>query len=99
MSITGTARIDRKTKKLINRLKPGDIAVIDHEDIDEVGALGLVSCKVKAVVNTAKSITGSYPNPGPNILTNANILIVDNVGEEIMSLEEGIELTISENGE
>ncbi|HHX24370.1 MAG: putative cytokinetic ring protein SteA [Tepidanaerobacteraceae bacterium] len=99
MPITGTAKIDRKTKILINRLKPGDIAVINHEDIDEVGALGLVSCKVKVVVNAAKSITGRYPNPGPSILANANILIVDNVGEEIMSLEEGIELTVSENGE
>ncbi|MDD4568741.1 MAG: putative cytokinetic ring protein SteA [Tepidanaerobacteraceae bacterium] len=99
MSIIGTAKIDYKTKDLIKRLEPGDIAVIDHEDIDEVGALGLVTSKVKAVINAAKSTTGRYPNPGPNILSRANIVIVDNVGEDIMSLEEGCSLTILDNGE
>jgi len=99
MAITGTAKIDPKTKKLIHRLCPGDIAIINHEDIDEVGALGLTSRKIKAVINAAKSITGRYPNPGPSIILDANIPIIDNVGEEIMSCEEGSEVTIEDNGE
>lgn len=99
MAITGIAKIDRKTKNLIKRLEPGDIAIINHEDIDEVGALGLISCKVKAVINAAKSITGSYPNPGPSIILEANIPIIDNVGEQIMSCKEGSKVTIEDNGE
>jgi uncharacterized membrane-anchored protein len=99
MSITGTAKIDNKTKNLVKRLIPGDIAIIHHEDIDEVGALGLSSRKVKAVINAAKSITGRYPNPGPAVLLDANIPIVDNVGNQIMSLEEGSSITITDNGE
>ncbi|WP_296971873.1 putative cytokinetic ring protein SteA [Tepidanaerobacter sp. EBM-38] len=98
MPIIGTAKIDYRTKNLVKRLKPGDIAIINHEDIDEVGALGLVGCKVKAVVNSAKSITGRYPNPGPSILLDANIPVLDNVGEQIMSLKEGSVVTIEDNG-
>jgi uncharacterized membrane-anchored protein len=63
------------------------------------GALGLSSRKVKAVINAAKSITGRYPNPGPAVLLDANIPIVDNVGNQIMSLEEGSSITITDNGE
>lgn len=98
MPITGTAKIDYKTKNLIKRLKPGDIAIIHHEDLDEVGALSLVNCKVKAVINAQKSITGRYPNPGPEMLANANIPILDDAGEDIMSLEEGSVIKIEDDG-
>ena len=55
--------------------------------------------QVKAVINAAKSITGRYPNPGPGILLNANIPIIDNVGHQIMSLERNLIITIADNGE
>src|SRR3712207_9169712 len=58
----GTARLDRRTKNLTKRLRPGDIAVIDHVDIDRVSADALVACRVGAVVNAAPSISGRYPN-------------------------------------
>ncbi|MDR0350267.1 MAG: hypothetical protein LBH64_01800, partial [Coriobacteriales bacterium] len=83
MSITGTARLGKKTKDLIKRLKPTDIAIIDHEDIDRVSADGLVASGVKAVVNAAKSISGRYPNIGPRIIVDANILLLDEVGSNI----------------
>jgi uncharacterized membrane-anchored protein len=63
--VAGTARLDRRTKNLTKRLRPGDIAVIDHVDIDRVSADSLVGCKVAAVVNAAPSISGRYPNLGP----------------------------------
>ena len=66
--VAGTARLDRRTKNLTKRLRPGDIAVIDHVDIDRVSADALVGCKVAAVVNAAPSISGRYPNLGPEIL-------------------------------
>ena len=63
--VAGTARLDRRTKNLTKRLRPGDIAVIDHVDIDRVSADALVGCKVAAVVNAAPSISGRYPEPRP----------------------------------
>lgn len=98
MHIKGIAKIDRKTKNLVKRLKPGDIAVIDHEDIDEVAAMSLISAKVRLVVNAARSITGRYPNPGPAMLARANIPIVDNAGPQVMKLKENCEVTILGDG-
>src|ERR687890_800395 len=71
--VSGTVRLDRRTKNLTKRLQPGDIAVIDHVDIDRVSADALVGCKVAAVVNAAPSTSGRYPNLGPEILINAGI--------------------------
>ncbi|WP_233517897.1 putative cytokinetic ring protein SteA [Geodermatophilus marinus] len=78
-------RLDRRTKNLTKRLRPGDIAVIDHTDIDRVSADSLVACKVAAVVNASASISGRYPNLGPEILTAAGIPLVDNAGKEVLS--------------
>ncbi len=82
--ITGTARIGRRTKDLVKRLVPGEIAVIDHEDLDRVAADGLVASGVVAVVNAARSISGRYPNGGPIRLAQAGILLIDDVGSELL---------------
>src|SRR3954462_114831 len=88
--VTGTVRLDRRTKNLTKRLRPGDIAVIDHVDIDRVSADALVGCRVAAVVNAAPSISGRYPNLGPEILTAAGIPLLDDVGREVFArLKEG----------
>jgi uncharacterized membrane-anchored protein len=83
--IVGVARVDQRTKVLVKRLNPGDIAIIDHADLDRVSADELISCKVAAVVNAAKSITGRYPNLGPRILMDAGIPLVDDVGGDVLS--------------
>jgi uncharacterized membrane-anchored protein len=83
--VGGIARLDRRTKNLTKRLRPGDIAVIDHVDIDRVSADSLVACKVAAVVNAAPSISGRYPNLGPEILLAAGIPLLDDVGREVFS--------------
>jgi len=72
--------VDGRTKRLVSRALPGDIAVIDHEDLDRVSAEGLVRAGVAAVVNAARSTTGRYPNLGPAILLEAGIPLVDGVG-------------------
>ena len=82
-SVQGTARLDRRTKRLIGRIQPGEIAVIDHNDLDRIAAEGLVERKVKAVLNASRSSTGNYPNLGPLLLTSANIILIDDVGQEI----------------
>lgn len=78
--VTGRARVDRRTKNLILRIQPGEIAVIDHEDIDRVAAEGLILAKAGGVVNAARSSTGRYPNLGPLLLAAAGIPVVDDVG-------------------
>jgi uncharacterized membrane-anchored protein len=75
--ISGRARLGRRTKALVKRLAPGDIAVIDHADLDRIGAEDLVASGVEAVVNVARSSTGRYPNPGPLILARAGVRLVD----------------------
>jgi uncharacterized membrane-anchored protein len=78
-----TARLDRRTKNLTKRLQPGDIAIIDHADLDRVSADALIRCQVSAVINVAASISGRYPNLGPQLLIEAGIPLVDDVGPEI----------------
>lgn len=82
----GPARVDRRTKDLTKRLRPGDIAVIDHEDLDRVAAEALVRSGVVAVVNAAVSLTGRYPNVGPVALASAGVILVDGVGPQVMDL-------------
>ena len=66
--VHGTARLGRRTKHLVRRLTPEDIAVIDHADLDRMAAEDLVESGVKAVVNVSTSTSSRYPNPGPLIL-------------------------------
>src|SRR5437773_12449045 len=82
--VTARARVDRRTKKLVRRIQPGEVAIVDHEDIDRVAAEGLVDARVGAVVNASRSISGRYPNLGPLTLLQAGIPLVDCVGPLLM---------------
>jgi uncharacterized membrane-anchored protein len=83
--LTGVARLDRRTKNLTKRLRPGDVAIIDHVDLDRVSAEALVEAGVIAVVNSAPSISGRYPNLGPEILISAGVALIDATGEDVFS--------------
>ncbi len=88
--VRGLVRVDARTKNLTKRLRPGEIAVIDHQDIDKVSAEALLACRPAAVVNAAPSISGRYPNLGPEILVDAGVPLIDNVGKDVMhDLREG----------
>ncbi|PMC75705.1 putative cytokinetic ring protein SteA [Brachybacterium sp. UMB0905] len=94
-SVTGTARLGKRTKDLTKRLQPGDIAVIDHEDIDRVAAEALVDRRPAAVLNAAASTSGRYPNAGPQILVDAGVLLVDNLGAAVFEdLHDGEHITV-----
>jgi uncharacterized membrane-anchored protein len=96
--VIGTARLDRRTKNLTKRLKPGDIAVIDHLDIDRVSAEALVMAGVAAVVNAAASISGRYPNLGPEIIVSAGIPLLDDVGPDVFAaLRDGERVRLDED--
>jgi uncharacterized membrane-anchored protein len=81
--VVAQARLDRRTKNLTKRICPGDIAIIDHVDLDRVAADALISRKVSAVVNAAVSMSGRYPNLGPQLLMEAGIPLVDDVGQDV----------------
>ncbi|MEP6696996.1 MAG: putative cytokinetic ring protein SteA [Pseudonocardiales bacterium] len=81
--VTGVARLDRRTKRITKRLRPGEIAIIDHVDLDRVAADALVGCKVAAVVNASPCISGRYPNLGPEVLVRAGIPLLDAVGGKV----------------
>ena len=93
--IGGVARLDRRTKNLTKRLRPGEIAIIHHSDLDRVSAEALVEAGVGAVVNAVPSVSGRYPNLGPGILMDAGIPLIDDVGEQVFStIHEGDRLTL-----
>ncbi|MEU1811742.1 putative cytokinetic ring protein SteA [Micromonospora sp. WMMD1076] len=97
-SIVGTARLDRRTKRLVGRLRPGDIAVIDHVDLDRVAADSLVAVGVAAVLNAKPSVSGRYPNLGPEVLVSAGIPLLDDLGESVFEqVREGDRVRIEGN--
>ncbi|MEN3615364.1 putative cytokinetic ring protein SteA [Plantactinospora sp. ZYX-F-223] len=96
--VVGTARLDRRTKRLVSRLRPGEIAVIDHVDLDRVAADSLVAVGVAAVLNAKPSVSGRYPNLGPEVLIKAGIPLLDDLGESIFQqIREGDTVRIDGN--
>ena len=95
LSMTGPARLDSRTKRLVTRLEPGDIAFIDHPDLDRAAAEALVARRVRAVVNAAASTTGRYPNQGPLVLARAGVPVIDRAGPGLLqAVREGQPVTI-----
>jgi uncharacterized membrane-anchored protein len=84
-AIRGTARLGRRTKELVKRLGPGDVAVIDHRNLDRIAAEELVASGVRATLNASPSSDGSYPNTGPLALVRAGVPLVD-AGPELFEL-------------
>jgi uncharacterized membrane-anchored protein len=92
------ARLDKRTKNLVKRLKPGEIAIIDHTDIDRVSAESLIESRPAFIINAACSVTGKYPNLGPLSIVASGINILDEVGERIFELlKEGETISIAGN--
>jgi uncharacterized membrane-anchored protein len=83
-AVHGVARVDVRTKDLARRINRGEIAIIDHRDLDRVAAESLVAAGVAAVVNASPSITGRYPNSGPLRLAEAGIPLIDDAGTAVM---------------
>lgn len=96
LRVSGVARVDRRTKDLVQRIQPGEIAVIDHLDLDRVAAEALVLAQVGAVVNAAPSISGRYPNMGPLLVAAAGIPLLDDVGHQVMDqVRDGARVTLA----
>jgi len=95
VEFTGTARMDRRTKHLVKRLGPDDIAIIDHADLDRISAEELLESGVRVVVNVAPSTTGAYPNAGPLALVRGGVRLIDAPGAGLFDdVKEGEPLTV-----
>jgi uncharacterized membrane-anchored protein len=88
-------RIDERPMRVAARLEPGDIAVIDRPDLDRATAQALVAAHPAAVLNAARSTTGRHPNRGPGLLLAAGVVLVDDLGPDIMTLREGDRITVA----
>jgi uncharacterized membrane-anchored protein len=95
IEFTGTARLDRRTKRLVKRLGPDDIAIIDHADIDRASAEELLESRVRVVFNVAPSVTGRFPNVGPLALVRGGVRLIDCPGVELFEdVKEGESLVV-----
>ena len=93
--VSGPARAGRKTKLLVKRLNRGDIAIIDHKDLDRVSAEDLIAAGVVAVLTCRPSSTGAYPNMGPLLLVQAGVHLVDMPGDGLFKeLDDHDEITV-----
>ncbi|WP_121258688.1 putative cytokinetic ring protein SteA [Nocardioides ferulae] len=93
--LRGTARVDRRTEAVLARLRPGDIAVLDHVDLDRATAQALLDAGVAAVLNRGPFISGRYPNLGPELLCAAGVHLVDGIGDQgSPHLRDGVTLRV-----
>jgi uncharacterized membrane-anchored protein len=94
-AIHGTVRLGRRTKDLVKRLHPGDVAVVDHVNVDRIAAEELIATGVGAVVNAAQSSDGRYPNAGPLLLVRSGVVLIDAVeADPFELLDDGAEVSI-----
>jgi uncharacterized membrane-anchored protein len=97
--LSGVARVDRNTDALLRRVEAHEVAVLDEIDLDRVTADALVAAGVSAVVNAAPSISGRFPNLGPEALVAAGVTLVDGVGEEVIRrLRDGMKIRLHDGG-
>jgi uncharacterized membrane-anchored protein len=95
VEFTGTARLDRRTKRLVKRLGPEDIAIIEHRDLDRISAEELLESRVRVVFNTAESATGRFPNVGPLALVRGGVRLIDCPGADLFdAVKEGESLVV-----
>jgi uncharacterized membrane-anchored protein len=95
IELTGHAKLDRTTKKLVKRLSADDIAIIDHTDLDRVSAEELLESGVRVVVNVAESQSGRFPNPGPLALVRGGVRLIDVTADDLFDkVHEGELLTV-----
>ncbi len=96
-AISGTARLGRRTKDLVKRLRPGDVAVIDHVNIDRIAAEELIATGVRVVVNAAESSDDRYPNAGPLLLVRAGVVLIDATDTNPFDLlDDGVQVGVAD---
>ncbi|HEY5840129.1 MAG TPA: putative cytokinetic ring protein SteA [Mycobacterium sp.] len=97
--VVGTARVERDIDKLLQRIEPGDIVVLDVLDLDRATADALVDANIAGVVNASTSISGRYPNLGPEVLVGNGVTLIDDAGPEVFKkIKDGAKIRLHEGG-
>lgn len=97
--LIGIARVDRNIDRLLRRVCPGDIVVLDVLDLDRITADALVEAEIAAVVNASSSVSGRYPNLGPEVLVTNGVTLIDETGPEIFKkVKDGAKVRLYEGG-
>jgi uncharacterized membrane-anchored protein len=99
-TVSGPLRSGRRTKLLVKHLQQGDLALIDHLDVDRVSAEELIAAGAVAVLNCSPSSSGSYPNLGPQLLVEAGILLIDLPNDSLFdAVSEGDQVVVIAAGD
>ncbi|MEZ0364979.1 putative cytokinetic ring protein SteA [Mycobacterium sp. pUA109] len=97
--VVGTARVDRDIDRLLRRVCPGDIVVLDVLDLDRITADALVDAAIAGVVNASPSISGRYPNQGPEVLVANGIALIDEAGPTVFKkVKDGAKIRLHNGG-
>jgi uncharacterized membrane-anchored protein len=97
--VIGTARVDRDIDRLLRRVCPGDIVVLDVLDLDRITADALVDAEIAAVVNASPSVSGRYPNLGPEVLVANGVTLIDETGPEVFKkIKDGAKIRLYNGG-
>ena len=97
--VVGTARVDRDIDRLLRRVCPGDIAVLDVLDLDRITADALVDAEIAAVVNASPSVSGRYPNLGPEVLLANGVTLIDETGSDVFKkVKDGSKVRLHNGG-
>ncbi|MFE3194291.1 putative cytokinetic ring protein SteA [Nocardia sp. NPDC059240] len=95
--LTGMARVDRNTRRLLQRVGPGDVVVLDEMDLDRLTADRLVEAQVAVVINASPSISGRYPNLGPEVLVANGIQLMDALSSDVFKkIKDGIRVRVED---
>jgi uncharacterized membrane-anchored protein len=97
--VIGTARVDRDIERLLRRVRPGDIAVLDVLDLDRITADALVDAEIAAVINASQSVSGRYPNQGPEVLVANGVTLIDETGPDVFKkIKDGAKVRLHNGG-
>jgi uncharacterized membrane-anchored protein len=97
--LIGIARVDRDVDRLLRRVGFGDVAVIDALDLDRITADALVEAGVSAVINASPSISGRYPNLGPEVLVVNGVMLIDDTGPDVFKkVKDGARIRLHDGG-
>ena len=97
--VVGTARVDRDIDRLLRRVCPGDIAVLDVLDLDRITADALVDAEIAAVVNASPSVSGRYTNLGPEVLVSNGVTLIDETGPDVFKkIRDGAKVRLHNGG-
>ncbi|KAA1372521.1 putative cytokinetic ring protein SteA [Aeromicrobium fastidiosum] len=96
--VVGTIRLARRDNDLAALLE-GEVAVVEQPDLDARQAKALIDRRVAAVLNVARSTSGRAPNTGPQLLSQAGIVLIDVTSEDTWARLKNGDLVRVEGGQ